>query len=71
MSFSVRFSPQARADLLRLHAHLLERTESLDDLQFADRAIDEIELACKAQLARTPFLFRKAGDSATRRDASW
>jgi plasmid stabilization system protein ParE len=68
MTFEVRFSPAARDDLVRLHDHLLARAESVEDLQFADRAINEIELSCKAQLARTPYLFRKAGSSATRRE---
>lgn len=68
MIFEVRFTPGALADLMRLHEHLLARAETLEDLQLADRAVDEIELACKAQLARTPFLFRKAGDRPTRRE---
>ena len=67
MIFEVRFTPGALSDLLRLHEHLLARAETLEDLQLADRAVDEIELACKAQLARTPFLFRKAGVRPTRR----
>lgn len=68
MSFVVRFSPRALADLVRLHGHLLDRAESLEDLQLADRAVDEIELSCKAQLARTPHIFRRVGSSSTRRE---
>ncbi len=67
MSCEVRFSAAALGDSMRLHEHLLERAESLDGLQLAYGAVDEIEVACKAQLARTPHSFRRAGDSPTRR----
>lgn len=68
MIFDVRFSAAALADLVRLHEHILARAQTVEDLQLADRAVDEIELSCRAQLARTPFLFRKAGSSPTRRE---
>ena len=68
MSFDVRFSDVAADDLVRLHEHLLARADTVEDLQLADKAVDEIEIACKAQLARTPYLYRKAGDSSTRRE---
>ena len=67
MSCEVRFSAATLGDSKRLHGHLLERSESVDGLQLADSAVDEIEAACKAQLARTPHGFRRAGDSPTRR----
>ena len=68
MSFEVVFAEAARTDLERLHEHLLSRAETVEDPDLADRAVDEIELACKVQLARTPHLFRKAGTSLTRRE---
>ncbi|MDE1947246.1 MAG: type II toxin-antitoxin system RelE/ParE family toxin [Burkholderiales bacterium] len=68
MSFDVRFSDVAADDLVRLHEQLLARAVTVEDLQLADEAVDEIEIACKAQLARTPYLYRKAGDSSTRRE---
>ena len=68
MSLEVVFAEAARADLERLHEYLLSRAETVEDLDLADRAVDEIELACKVQLARTPHLFRKAGTSLTRRE---
>jgi plasmid stabilization system protein ParE len=68
MPFKVVFGEAARVDLERLHEHLLNRAETIEDLGLADRAVDEIELACKVQLARTPHLFRKAGTSLTRRE---
>jgi plasmid stabilization system protein ParE len=68
MAFEVVFAEAARGDLERLHEYLLSRAETVEDLSLADRAADEIELACKVQLARTPHLFRKAGTSLTRRE---
>ncbi len=68
MTFEVVFAEAARADLERLHEYLLNRAETLEDPGLADRAVDELELACKVQLARTPHLFRKAGTSLMRRE---
>lgn len=68
MSFEVRFSTEARADLRRLHAFLLDRAATLEDVDLADHAVDVIEAACQEQLARTPYSFRKAGTNALRRE---
>ena len=68
MPFAIRFSAAALADLVRLHGHILARALSVEDLEIADRAVDEIEVACKAQLARTPYLYRRSGGSPTRRE---
>jgi plasmid stabilization system protein ParE len=68
MTFEVRFSDEARADLRRLHAFLLDRAATVEDLGLADQAADAIHVACRDQLARTPFSFRKAGTSPLRRE---
>ena len=68
MTFEVVFAEAARADLERLHEYLLTHAETVEELGLADRTVDEIELACKVQLARIPHLFRKAGTSLTRRE---
>jgi plasmid stabilization system protein ParE len=62
VTFEVVLSPDAKADLLRLHDDLLARAEYVEDLDIADRAIQAIESAVTS-LARTPFLFRKAAGS--------
>lgn len=62
MTFTVILDPEAKADLLRLYEHLLERAEYAEDLDIADRALEAIEGAM-ASLARAPFLFRKAAGS--------
>ena len=66
MSFKVRFSAEARADLVRLHGFLLERATSIEDLDLAEQAVDEVELSCSVSLARTPYIFRKAGSTLRR-----
>ena len=63
MSFTVRWSATALADLERLHEFLLQRASVAEDLDLADRAVDAIEAAAADLLARTPFSFRKAGRS--------
>lgn len=62
MSFTVIVDPEARADLLKLCEHLLDRAQYAEDLDTADRALEAIESAMPA-LARTPFLFRKVAGS--------
>jgi len=43
MPFEVVFAEAARADLERLHEYLLSRAETVEELSFADSAVDEIE----------------------------
>lgn len=68
MSFTVRWSATARADLVRLHDFLLDRAQTVEDLDAADEAIAAVEHAVLQQLARTPFIFRRAGVSLTARE---
>lgn len=63
MSFTVRWSEKALADLDRLHEFLLQRASVVEDLELAERALDAIKAAADDQLARTPFSFRKAAHS--------
>ncbi|MFW8566852.1 type II toxin-antitoxin system RelE/ParE family toxin [Orrella sp. 11846] len=57
MSYSVRFTPAAKADLERLYAFLVER-----DYQAAERALDTISNAWRL-LEQFPFSCRKADDA--------
>lgn len=68
MTYDVRFSAGARADLARLLDHLLERAKTLEDLELADRAVAAIEAAAFGHLAATPYSYRKADRSPTRRE---
>ena len=68
MSFDVRFSAEAKEDLERLFDFLLESAKSVEDLAVAQAAVDAIRSAALNQLAVSPFSFRKAGRSATRRE---
>ncbi len=62
MSFAVRYSAGARDDLIRLYQHLLDRASTVEDLEVAERALNAITMAVDS-LARSPFTYRKAGQS--------
>lgn len=62
MSFRVRYSAAARDDLRRLYEYLLDRAVTAEDLDLAERALDAIVAAVEG-LARSPFVYRKAGTS--------
>jgi plasmid stabilization system protein ParE len=70
VSYSVRFAPAAEDDLVRLFDFLLERAETIEDLDRAQEVIATLRQAMFGQLALSPFSFRKAGDgrSSTRRE---
>ena len=61
--FNVRYPPDAREDLLRLFDFLLKRAQTVQDLDYAQHAIDALAAAVEQQLSRTPFIYRKSGDS--------
>lgn len=62
-AFAVRYTDAARDDLLRLFDFLLQRARTREDLDDAQSAIDAIVAAVEVQLVRSPFIYRKAGDS--------
>lgn len=62
-AFEVRYTTAARDDLLRLFDFLLERAQTAEQLDHAQSAVDAIVPAVGTQLRRTPFIFRKVGDS--------
>ena len=68
MRFDVHFSVEAEDDLGCLFDFLLERAEALEDLELAQTAIEAVHSAIVNQLAVTPYSFRKAGRSPTRRE---
>ena len=68
MSFDVLFTPEANDDLVRLFDFLLDRAETLEDLELANTAIEAIRSALVNQLAASPYSFRKAGQRSTRRE---
>ncbi len=58
MSFKVRFTEAAEADLVRLYQFILSRDEN--DIALAERALEAIKEGVR-QLEFSPFSFRKAG----------
>jgi plasmid stabilization system protein ParE len=68
VTFEVRFSPAAEDDLARLFDFLLDRAETAEDFDHAQRVIVSVRSAVMNQLAETPYSFRKAARSPTRRE---
>ena len=68
MKFDVHFSVAADDDLARLFDFLLNRAETLEDIDLAQAAIEAIRAAALNHLAATPYSFRKSGKSSTRRE---
>ena len=62
-SFEVRYSGSARDDLLRMFDLVLEQARTAEDLDAAQAAINAIRDAVGLNLSRSPFVYRKAGDS--------
>jgi plasmid stabilization system protein ParE len=61
--FDVRYTPAARDDVLRLFDFWLERAQTAQDLDYAQHAMDAWVASVEQQLSRTPFIYRKSGDS--------
>jgi len=68
VTFEVRFSTSSVDDLVRLFEFLLDRAKTIEDLDLAQEAIDAVRSAVVHRLAVTPYSFRKAGRSPTRRE---
>ena len=66
--FAVRFSDPAVDDLNRLFDFLLDKAQTVDDLDIAQHAIDEIRATCSANLSKTPFSYRKSESFSLRRE---
>ncbi|HMO46221.1 MAG TPA: type II toxin-antitoxin system RelE/ParE family toxin [Rubrivivax sp.] len=68
MSLVVELSPTAEADLERLFDFLLGQTDTTEDLDRAQAAIEAIRAAVQHRLAVTPFSFRKAARNPAQRE---
>ena len=62
-AFEVRYSDSAREDLLRLFDFLLDRAKTAEDFDSTQMAVDVIRDAVERSLSRSPFVYRKAGQS--------
>jgi plasmid stabilization system protein ParE len=62
-TFTVRYTETAKGDLSRLFDFLLERAQSIEDLDAAQQALDTLVNEIETHLSRSPFIYRKAGQS--------
>ena len=66
--FAVRYTDAARDDLLRRFDFLLERAKTVEDFDAAQLAINAITTEVEVHLSRSPFIYRKVGQSPFRRE---
>ena len=68
MSYAVEFTQGAEDDLVRLYGFLLDRAETLEELDVADEAVKVIRQAALSHLSTTPYSYRKVGARSTLRE---
>jgi plasmid stabilization system protein ParE len=68
MSYAVDFTRGAEDDLVRLYGFLLDRAETLEELDVADEAVKVIRQAALSHLSTTPYSYRKVGVRSTLRE---
>jgi plasmid stabilization system protein ParE len=68
MSYAVAFTPGAEDDLVRLYDFLLDRAQTLEELDVADEAVKVIRQAALSHLSTTPYSYRKVGARSTLRE---
>ena len=68
MSYAVEFTQSAEDDLVRLYDFLLDRAQTLEELDVADEALKVIRRAALSHLSTTPYSYRKVGTRSTLRE---
>jgi plasmid stabilization system protein ParE len=68
MSYVVEFTQSAEDDLIRLYDLLLDRAETLEELDVAEEAINVIRQVALSHLSTTPYSYRKVGARSTLRE---
>ena len=68
MSYAVEFTQSAEDDLIRLYDFLLDRAETLKELDVAEEAIHVIRQVALSHLSTTPYSYRKVGVRSTLRE---
>jgi len=68
MSYAVEFTQGAEDDLVRLYDFLLDRAETLEELDVAEEAVKVIRQAALSHLSTTPYSYRKVGARSTLRE---
>ncbi|MGJ7512284.1 type II toxin-antitoxin system RelE/ParE family toxin [Variovorax sp. GT1P44] len=68
--FGVDMTPSPEDDLGRLFDFLIDRAQTLEELEHAQRILDELRSSIVTRLSENPWAYRKAGDGrrTTRRE---
>ena len=59
--FGVDMTPSAEEDLWRLFDFLVDQAQTLEDLEYAQRVLDELRSNIMTRLSENPWAYRKAG----------
>lgn len=62
-NFHVYYTEEARDDLVRLFDFLLDRAQTIEEFDGAQRVLDTLTIEIETHLSRAPFIYRKAGKS--------
>ena len=68
MSYAVEFTQGAEDELMQLYDFLLNRAQTLEELDVADEAVKVIRQAALSHLSTTPYSYRKVGARSTLRE---
>ncbi len=68
MSYAVEFTQGDEDDLVRPYDFLLDRAETLEELDGADEAVKVIRQAALSHLSTTPYGYRRVGARSTLRE---
>ena len=68
MSYAIEVTQGAEDDLVRLFDDLVDRAETLEELDVADEAVKVIRQAALSHLSTTPYSYRKVGARSTLRE---
>ena len=68
MSYAVEFTQGAEDDFVWIYDLLLDRAETLEELDVADEAVKVIRQAALSHLSTTPYSYRKVGARSTLRE---
>ncbi len=68
MSYAIEVTQGAEDDLVRLFDDLVDRAETLEELDVADETVKVIRQVAQSHRSTTPYSYRKVGVRSTQRE---